>query len=266
MNKFSKFTLSFILISWGVLAIIFGIYDLEISIAIVNESSAWGQFGRDFGESPGWGLIFTALAITIGSLTTDIKKQKIGGVVMVVIGVIMLISAVFDNDFKKILDASAEIISVSAFTLLTFKKDWRQYRKFAGVIVVLALINVLLFVQTVKILWGRVRFRDLNPDFFNYTPWYVPNGITGNHSFPSGHASMGFIFLPFLILLRNKSWKNPRKILGIVLIIGWGVFVAVSRVILGAHYCSDVLFSSEMAALITLLLYNKFYSNEVRRE
>ncbi len=258
--------LSFILISWGVLSIIFGIYDLEISIAIVNENSVWGQFGRDFGESPGWGLIFTALAITIGSITTDIKKQKIGGVIMLVIAFIMLIPAVMDADFKEILDTSAEIISVSAFTLLTFNKDWRQYRKFAGVVVLLALINVLLFVQSIKILWGRVRFRDLNPDFSNYTPWYVPNGITGNRSFPSGHASMGFMFLPFLILLRNKSWKDPWKIIGIVVIIGWGVFVAASRVVLGAHYCSDVLFSSEMAALITLLLYNKFYSNKVKRD
>ncbi len=259
MNRNLKIILWFILISWVILAILFGIFDLQISIAVVNESSAWGIFGRNYGEAPGWGLIFICLAILIGNISQNIAKQKIGGGIMLIIAIIVLIVRIIDYDFKSVIDAIVMVASVAIFTLITLKKDWRQYRKFAAVVVLLAIINVLLFVQIIKLLVGRVRFYDLLPDYSNYTPWYVPVGITGNQSFPSGHASMAAMILPCLILLRKREWKDPWRIIGTIVIIGWVFFVAASRVVIGAHYASDVLFSSEFGALITLLLYNHFY-------
>ena len=46
-----------VILSWVILAIIFGFLDLEISKAVVDEKSLWGKFGNDFGEAPGYGLI-----------------------------------------------------------------------------------------------------------------------------------------------------------------------------------------------------------------
>jgi 2-methylaconitate cis-trans-isomerase PrpF len=51
---------------WFVLAVVFGFTDLEISRAVVNESSNWGNFGADFGEVPGYALIAISLATFLG--------------------------------------------------------------------------------------------------------------------------------------------------------------------------------------------------------
>ena len=96
--------------------------------------------------------------------------------------------------------------------------------------------------------------------FFEYAHWFIPQGITGNYSFPSGHTAMAWMLLPLLIPLRTKLWKNPIRIVGTILIIGWGIFVGLSRIAIGAHYASDVLFSTGIAILVTFLLYQKYYT------
>lgn len=251
-----------IIIIWIILAIFFGIFDLNISIAVVDQNSLWGNFGADYGEAPGWGLIFIALAVVIGSVFRNVKKQKIGGILMIIIGMLYLIYAVIEDNRKDIYEGIGMVISVVAFTILTFNKDWRKFFAISAVITLLAIINVLLIVQIIKILWGRVRFRDLLPDYSNFTPWYIPLGPTGDKSFTSGHAAMGCMFLPLLILVKDREWKEPVRILATVLLIGWALFVGLSRIVVGAHYASDVLFSTGFAAIITIVLYITLYKNK----
>jgi membrane-associated phospholipid phosphatase len=124
---------------------------------------------------------------------------------------------------------------------------------FARVTIGTWVLNDLLFVQITKTLWGRVRFRDLDALQANFTPWYLPQGITGHRSFPSGHAAMGWMLLPLLLLALDRG-RGVQVATG-VLVVTWGVLVAVSRVVVGAHYASDVLFSSAVGVLCFLLLY-----------
>ena len=65
-----------IIIPWIILAIIFGFTDLEISKAIVNKEAQWANFIYIYGETPGWGLAATAIAVFIGSHNDDIKSKK----------------------------------------------------------------------------------------------------------------------------------------------------------------------------------------------
>jgi len=67
------------------------------------------------------------------------------------------------------------------------------------------------------------------------------------------------MFLPLLILSKECKLKDPIRILITVLILGWAIFIGLSRVIIGDHYASDVLFSAGMASVITILLYEKIY-------
>jgi membrane-associated phospholipid phosphatase len=85
----------------------------------------------------------------------------------------------------------------------------------------------------------------------------LPQGITGSDSFPSGHAAMGWMLLALLILLVNK--KQWIKSSALVIIFLWGIVLALSRIVIGAHYASDVLFGS-FFIIITFLLFNKNYS------
>ena len=248
-----------VVISWIILAIIFGYLDLEISKAIVNEDSLWGNFGKDFGEPPGYGLIAISLSILIGSYNNEIKKQKVAAYVIIIIGIVLFVFGFVLSEKILIIDGVSIFLPLILFVIFTYKKDWKRYQKISGVIVILAIINPLIFVQITKVLTGRIRFKDLAPNYSNYTPWFLPPGPSGNYSFPSGHTAMAFMFLPLFILVKNYNWKDPKKIILSILIIGWGLFVGLSRIIIGAHYASDVLFSAEVASLTTLLLYKKFY-------
>ncbi len=249
----SKLTL-IVLASWIILAIIFGIFDLDISIAVVDGTSAWGNFGADYGELPGWALIGIALATFFGGNIKNLKLQKIPALIIIVIGMLFII---VDSDFYT---GFSLIIPMIIYTIITWNKDWKNYRTLAGIISLLAVINPLLFVQITKILCGRVRFRNLDPGFTNFTPWFLPPGLSlDDLSFPSGHAAMGWMLLPFLIVVKDRKIKDPYRIVVTVLVIGWGLFVGLSRIVVGAHYASDVLFSTGMAAIVTILLYKRSY-------
>ena len=250
----SKLTL-LVLVSWIILAIIFGIYDLNISIAVVDETSAWGDFGAVYGELPGWALIGIALATFFGGYIKNLKLKKIPALIIIVIGMLFII---IDSDFYT---GFSLIIPMIIYTIITWNKNWKNYRTLAGIISLLAVINPLLFVQIVKILCGRIRFRDLNlPEFTNFTPWFLPPGLSSDgRSFPSGHTAMGWMLLPLLMVVKDRKIKDPYRIVVTVLVIGWGLFVGLSRIVVGAHYASDVLFSTGMAAIVTLLLYKKSY-------
>ena len=246
-----------IIVLWIILALIFGFTDLEISIAVVDENSNWGNFGADYGEVPGYALIAIALATFLGGFFKKLHYQKIPAYISVLVGIFFI---VFSDNITNIMTGLGLIIPILIYVIFTWKKDWSVYRTLSGVISLLAIIFPLLFVQLIKIFWGRVRFRDLStPGFIEYTPWFIPQGITGHQSFTSGHTAMGWMFLPLLIPLWTKQWKSPIRIIGAIVIIGWGIFVGLSRIAIGAHYASDVLFSTGTAILITFLLYQKYY-------
>jgi membrane-associated phospholipid phosphatase len=81
---------------------------------------------------------------------------------------------------------------------------------------------------------------------------------------------MSFMFIPLLIplskMLTEKSGKKLLTILLIILVIGWALYVGVSRVIIGAHYASDVLFSGGAASIITILLYKWIYVKKANHD
>jgi membrane-associated phospholipid phosphatase len=254
MSKIKKTSL-IVLLSWIILALIFGFYDLAISIAVVDEASIWGNFGAEYGEIPGYALIAIALATLLGSLFTNLKMQKIPGYVGVIIGVLFIL---FVEDYVNI--GWSLIFSLLIYTVITWNKDWKRYRNISSVIALLAVVNPLLFIQITKLLCGRVRFRDLEISYTNFTPWFLPPGISGGgDSFPSGHTAMGWMFLPLLMAVKDRKIKDPRRIIITVLVIGWGLFVGLSRIVVGAHYASDVLFSTGAATIITIFFYSRFY-------
>ena len=81
-------------------------------------------------------------------------------------------------------------------------------------------------------------------------------------AFPSGHATKSMaLVLPFLLLIAAKdNWHKGVKILLAIIVFS----VCYSRVVLGAHYVSDVLAGVGMALIcfpLVTLLNNKILSN-----
>jgi len=248
---------------WIILAVVFGIYDLEISKAIVDTHSTWGIFGTNIGFHVRDALLFIVGLILIGSFFNK-KIQRDIGYLALTVSFLNLFYFTIDTDKESLLAPITLIIFVSSFLILTFNKDWKNYVKIAVMVLVLY-ISLKVILDITKVLFGRVRFKELSSNYTEYTQWYIINGPDSeNQSFPSGHSAYSWLFLPFLILIKNEIMKKPVKILIIISVIGYGLFISMSRIILGGHYCSDILFSTGIASVLTILFYKKFYPEDIK--
>ena len=133
------------------------------------------------------------------------------------------------------------------------KPALKPFKPLAFAIILLAIIHPLIITQTFKFLWGRVRFRDLAQQFENFTPFYIPAGPGAGLSFPSGHTAMAFVLSPLGFFFARKRNKNTILLCWLV-VMAYGLPVAWGRIVAGAHYLSDVIFSAGFALLVAALL------------
>ena len=265
MEKLNKLLFGIIGL-WTFLAILFGLLDLEISkSAIIYRYSLWSELGDGFGDKVGEPLLILAITILIGSIFNDIKMQRKIGFVMILYACASLEFSVLTDHKSAILISGMMIIFLMTFFLLSYDKYWKQYVPIAISLILLIIILDITVIRT-KIMWGRIRFTHLKSDT-EFTEWYIING-NGNdnssQSFPSGHTTIAWSFLPLLFLVRDKKIKKIAKMLLITSVIGFGLFIAISRVLRGAHYASDVLFSTGIAAILTILLYKLLYHLDIK--
>jgi lipid A 4'-phosphatase len=104
------------------------------------------------------------------------------------------------------------------------------------------IVNALL-----KEYWGRARPNDVVQfgGSAQFTPALVPaDQCAGNCSFVSGDVSIAFAYVAIALLLPAR-WRPA----GIAAALSFGAFIAMLRLMQGAHFLSDVVF----AALFTLL-------------
>ena len=252
-----------LLLIWIILAIIFGIYDLDISRHFVDQNSVWAKFLQDYGMIPGLLVILSGIYIYYSLIKTKSDFWSYIQKVVFFLASSGLIFHLFDQLFGIITTNHLIIFSIISFSIsiiifIVLHMTNQVYNvmaiRYAKVVVGMALFGYVIFIQVVKHLWGRVRFRELDAAFSQFTPWYLPQGITGSDSFPSGHAAMGWMLLALLILLADKKLWVINSALFIIFI--WGVVVASSRVVIGAHYASDVLFGSYFI-IMTFIFFNK---------
>lgn len=256
---------------WTTLAAYFAFTDLKISISVVNQNSGWAIFLENFGETPGLLVLYSGAVIFIAWYKSGSKLKYYAFSVFVFIAAVYLsrrISIIIYNGVTGNYDIVTNY-KLYIF-LIFFVLNWFLYTRlkklnysdalktYSKVTILLGLYGYLFLVQPIKQLCGRVRFRDLDALYSNFTPWFLPNGINGNQSFPSGHAAMAWIILPLLLLVVNKS--TIIKIILLVLIFSWGLAVSLSRVEIGAHYASDALFGA-LIILIVFLLLIKYTQN-----
>lgn len=191
------------------------------------------------------------------------------------------------NIFKILLSIIVEVI-IYYFTNKYFKELSYKLLPFAIIVLICAALSNG-FVQGLKPFAARERYRatyilDYNYDVIHngFTPWYILNGSSSDivdaliaqgvsdakstyySSFPSGHtcgASIVYslMFIPFYI---EKTNEKKYKWIFIVLPIFITGLVGISRMVMGAHYMSDVLFggtSGFISALIGYIIVNAFF-------
>ena len=105
------------------------------------------------------------------------------------------------------------------------------------------MVTVISFTCTeiLKYTWGRVRFRDLSTDYSEFTRLFHINGLTGHKSFPSGHTNAGTSILIIAMLIPRFTDKKWIKYIVTMLCFFYIIVLAISRIVVSAHYASDVL-------------------------
>lgn len=241
--------------------------DLEISKSLYNPDNIFALFIQQYGELPG--IFVLLIASVIWGFNNKSYKSKFRLIIIIssaLVTTFLILYSVYLIFFytsdplvvfnqHKILESISVIIFILIYIILHYSINFKSSLKiltFVKSALLTGLIGYLFFVQPLKIFWGRIRFRDLDSLFTNFTAWYLPNGINGNQSFPSGHAAMSFMLLPLVILVWNK--KPIIKSLVISLVCMWGVLVCLCRIVIGAHYATDVLFGS--AGIILAFLFS----------
>lgn len=261
------------LAAFAVLALLFASKDLGISQALVDENAGWARFGERYGSLPG------AYAIAVAALFLHLRRPTAAVSLLVRLTRQVVYAAVIAGALvvssRRLLDERLSLIASGGLFVLVFaaleasrgRGPVRALTPRAETVcrALLALgVSSWLCVYCLKLTWGRVRFRDLDSALTSFTPWYLPQGFTGHASFPSGHTAMGWALLPCLALWPRGSLPlKPAT----ALVLGWGGFVAASRVVMGAHYASDVLFSTGICfglARYALLRYGRPLSGAAR--
>lgn len=154
------------------------------------------------------------------------------------------------------------VAALYAVRFVTVPDEFKRPLFTAAVIGVGVMTAQLLTVDIMKNLWGRVRFRDLlsSGSCDGFTAWFVINGKNGNKSFPSGHtAGAGMSYLLMLLPFIDKKREKYRAVYF------WCPFiytsaVALTRLVMGAHYLSDVTVGG-VIAFSCVLVGIKVYEN-----
>ena len=155
-----------------------------------------------------------------------------------------------ESVLSRMLIAIGSAVMLSPLTFLLFRTKSREQLKRLSIFLIFAsmvsLISSLISINALKYLWGRVRYREMiaTEDYLleSFTPWYQINGFSlhGHHSFPSGHTSAAANLLVFCALPEVFPEAEGKQKVTIFLCAAYIVSMAYSRMVLGAHFLSDV--------------------------
>lgn len=240
LSVFQQRVLSLItIVIFIILGINRGELDLAFSEFLVNANSGFGKFISEFGELPGWGVIMVA---SISAILLRIEYRSMHFVGAVITLVAALVASYYRIGFFVFLFAG--IMGLIAYYLVERSNLSRgailDFSKITGLMLIF-LPGII--TQIIKSSFGRTRFKNLLSDHSDFTPWYKINGLTGERSFPSGHVSMAIMVFPLMVLINASNMRDTPKIILSSILIIWSVLVAYGRMVVGAHYLTDVLFS-----------------------
>ena len=273
----------FILLGFFLCTFIVGsFFDYEINNALFSNKNTFGLVISVLGTIPGYGLF---AFIGGGAISYGLRKEYKSWlrVIFFVLAIACYASAVYfsgkeffgPNGFTGV--ASEFLGYVIALPIMAGISllGWRITNKCENkdiwilyLIILLALIVAFVPGCTlIKAIFHRPRFRSvMTVQDLDYYPWYIrcsnyetlmkSYGLVSEEfkSFPSGHSCVSFsfplvaLFLPYI----NKDYKKyvlPLFVCGLA----WSLLVMFSRMLVGAHYLSDVSMGAIISATCMLI-------------
>ncbi len=268
MTLRQKITYLGVLVITGVLLAIAGVYDLQIDIGLYEPDNVVSLILDRAGIFPLPFIVAFAASVCFCSFNENKKSLVIIKNIICIVISLFILEYYFYKMLVGLMTKAWIVYVISAILSIAFTKcillSVKRFKPetlqrlviffiFALAVVVLST----LIVKVIKLFWGRVRFMEMEADmdylYSAFTPWYKPNGISisGHHSFPSGHTASAACMLVFAALPEVfPQWKSKQPWLFFVAMM-YTIIVAFSRLIIGAHFLSDVV----VGFLITFLCY-----------
>jgi membrane-associated phospholipid phosphatase len=214
---------------------------------VVNPGSTFGAFFDAFGMLPMpvlVGLCFAGLCVT-----TQNWIGRILFAILAYVAAVVTVYLIFKTSYFQFEGVLFWGLALGCGLLLLgpllwcarilARRDHGALRR-AAWIGIFTLVFATLFLEGAKQLWGRQRFRSMSDPTTQFSPWYQIRGYAQSDvykSFPSGHSCRSAYFL----LIACFPIRKHAKLIWIILAALWTLCVMVSRVIVGAHFATDVL-------------------------
>lgn len=110
----------------------------------------------------------------------------------------------------------------------------------------------------------------ISKNIFTRSRPYIGSLILNSYSFPSGHSLIATTYYGYLIYLLNKSDYHPiTKKIGTISLSSLIFLIALSRLVLGVHYLTDVLAGITLGLLIlsvTIYYYEKTKEKNIKEK
>jgi membrane-associated phospholipid phosphatase len=289
-NRFFWFNIIFLAFLTAAL-VICGFYDLEISKQLFKIKN----FGRIFSNIADFpisiGLIFS---FTILYAYFPLQKSKVFilkalSAAGLLTGCILFwikiqtyygLPSIFFKYFTPVLLA---VITTAVIILLSklLKADFVKKMLLFAIYTVALILIVRFFAGVIKLIWQRLRFMNLDPSTYaGFTPWWLPQFTTsGRQHFVVGSYYQDKTFMSFVsgstaaagnlfaIIMLPEIFKKLKKYSPLFYIMPmlYCLLVSISRVIIGAHYITDVIASIILSYFIALILKNICLSEKFKR-
>jgi len=244
-----------------ILCIVFSKFDLDISIYLTKFDGPFYEFFDDYGELP----IYVG-PILFGSIYYYLSEKtsyKFASAGITSLTYLIAVYKVFHNkEISMNLNSTSLIFTITTLLVLInfmvfskIKKENLEKVKDLALVGLIATLVSITCIELLKLTWGRVRFRDLSSDYSKFTNLFTINGYTGNKSFPSGHTNAATNILLISLIVPRFTDKKWLKNLVIGLCFSYALLVAFSRIVVSAHYASDVLVGFVVGLLTISFVY-----------
>lgn len=252
-------------------------FDHDISLALYAPANWFGITGAAFGELPS-GLAMLAAGVLLirwrnRQRTAVGVAQAIGGGLLYLLGAVLVIAMPTRYlEWNGALVVTLGVVLVAAATLATLylagTADPRTALKVATVLAVVVVVEIIV-VNVLKVGWDRPRMRMITEvGNVAFDPWWSPgnpdkelllaNGVAAEEfkSFPSGHVGNAATLLLLMLAPLLRPTLKPWAALifwGATL---WAAFVALSRIIMGAHFLTDTVVGWTVTVTVILLTHH----------